>query len=67
MNSRNKKTTRGVALAKRQRGVNVCKWVTLFLFTIAFCLRVSPAFAVDEAEFACNGADSGIAASAVQG
>ena len=45
--------SRTVTLSKR-RSVNV--YITLvFLFTFAFWLRVSPAFAVDEAEFACNG------------
>ena len=45
--------SRTVTLSKR-RSVNV--YITLvFLFTFAFWLRVSPAFAVDEVEYFCNG------------
>ena len=49
------KNPRSIALSTSRSGITLFKWGALLLFTIAFWLRVSPAFAVDEVEFFCNG------------
>ncbi len=49
------KNPRNIALSTSRSGITLFKWGALLLFTIAFWLRVSPAFAVDEVEFFCNG------------